>query len=91
MSEVWSTSDASCYGEPSIAAGGLSVGASGKLDTDRTTGEAAPTLYAAKTELGQRLWSIRERMLAAGETTLEWDEIDREVEHGRHRYDESMQ
>ncbi|MHB8118315.1 MAG: hypothetical protein ACYDHX_06280 [Methanothrix sp.] len=35
--------------------------------------------FKPKTPLGQRLWSIRKRIVASGETLLGWDEIEKEV------------
>lgn len=35
--------------------------------------------FKPKTPLGRRLWSIRKRIVASGETLLGWDEIDKEV------------
>jgi len=35
--------------------------------------------FEPKTLLGRRLWSIRKRIVASGETLLGWDEIEKEV------------
>lgn len=35
--------------------------------------------FEPKTPLGKRLWSIRKRIVASGETLLGWDEIEKEV------------
>lgn len=35
--------------------------------------------FKPQTPLGKRLWSIRKRIVASGETLLEWDEIEKEV------------
>ena len=35
--------------------------------------------FKPKTPLGRRLWSIRKRIVASGETLLGWDEIEKEV------------
>ena len=35
--------------------------------------------FEPKTPLGRRLWSIRKRIVASGETLLGWDEIEKEV------------
>ena len=35
--------------------------------------------FKPKTPLGWRLWSIRKRIVASGETLLGWDEIEKEV------------
>jgi hypothetical protein len=34
--------------------------------------------FKPKTPLGRRLWSIRKRIVASGETLLGWDEIEKE-------------
>ena len=35
--------------------------------------------FEPKTLLGRRLWSIRKKIVASGETLLGWDEIEKEV------------
>ena len=35
--------------------------------------------FEPETPLGKRLWSIRKRIVASGETLLGWDEIEKEV------------
>ena len=35
--------------------------------------------FEPQTPLGRRLWSIRKRIVASGETLLGWDEIEKEV------------
>jgi hypothetical protein len=35
--------------------------------------------FKPKTPLGHRLWSIRKRIVASGETLLGWDEIEKEI------------
>lgn len=42
-----------------------------------------PTVPATRTPLGARLAALRRRMLAAGVTTISWDDLDREL--GRER------
>lgn len=44
--------------------------------------------FVPQTSLGARLSAIRQRMLAAGQTTITWDELDREL--GRARSDERI-
>ena len=39
--------------------------------------------FEPKTLLGRRLWSIRKRIVASGETLLGWDEIEKEVAASR--------
>jgi hypothetical protein len=45
-------------------------------------GQDLPT-YRPRTSLGQRLWSIRARLIASGEPLLTWDDIDRELAERR--------
>lgn len=35
--------------------------------------------FEPNTPLGRRLWAIRKRIVASGETLLGWDEIEKEV------------
>jgi len=35
--------------------------------------------YHPRTELGQRLWNIRQRIVSSGIPLLDWDDIEREV------------
>ncbi|OGP88267.1 MAG: hypothetical protein A2156_14510 [Deltaproteobacteria bacterium RBG_16_48_10] len=35
--------------------------------------------YKPRTHLGQKLWGIRERIIASGEPLLTWEEIEREI------------
>jgi hypothetical protein len=39
--------------------------------------------YIARTSMGKRLWEIRQKILASGEPLLDWDDINREVQHRR--------
>jgi hypothetical protein len=39
--------------------------------------------FEPKTPLGRRLWAIRKRIVASGETLLGWDEIEKEVAASR--------
>jgi hypothetical protein len=48
------------------------------LKTDPHTQETGSS-FKPKTPLGRRLWSIRKRIVASGETLLGWDEIEKEV------------
>ena len=47
-----------------------------KLDTHP---QRISSTFEPKTPLGRRLWSIRKRIVASGETLLGWDEIEKEV------------
>lgn len=35
--------------------------------------------FEPKTPLGRRLWAIRKRIVASGETLLGWEEIEKEI------------
>ena len=41
--------------------------------------EVQPEEYVPRTELGRKLWEIRKRIVAAGEATMTWEDIEREV------------
>lgn len=53
-----------------------------------TTNERKPLSYRPKTPLGQRLWSVRERVVASGQPLLDWEDIEREIAESRRSYDE---
>jgi hypothetical protein len=40
--------------------------------------ESTPA-YEPRTPLGRRLWELREQILAEGEPTLDWDDLEREL------------
>jgi len=41
------------------------------------------TAYQPRTDLGKRLWEIRQRIVASGVPLLGWDEIERELAERR--------
>ena len=41
------------------------------------------TAYRPKTPLGQKLWKIRERIIASGEPLLSWEAIEHELDTQR--------
>lgn len=43
--------------------------------------------YHPRTPLGQRLWHLRERIVASGEPLLDWDDLDREIAERRGQAD----
>jgi hypothetical protein len=53
------------------------LASSSSLDTNH------PPAYVPRTELGGRLWAIRQRAIAAGETLLGWEEVEKEVAERR--------
>ena len=44
--------------------------------------------YQPRTSLGKRLWEIRGQIMASGERSLGWDEIEKEV--SEHRSDPGL-
>lgn len=63
--------------------GTLSVEDSGPHATDSMTSEQSDSQlveqYTPRTELGRRLWSIRQRIIASGATLMSAEEIDQEL------------
>ena len=73
------------YSMPPLVIGADSVT---KMYFYSTTNERKPLSYRPKTPLGQRLWSVRERVVASGQPLLDWEDIEREIAESRRSYDE---
>ena len=43
----------------------------------------ATIYYSPKTDLGKRLIEIRSRIVASGETLLDWDDLNKEITYRR--------
>ena len=41
--------------------------------------QSEPPAYRPRTPLGERLWAIRQRIIASGEPLLSWEELEREL------------
>ena len=49
----------------------------------KTAAAHTASSFEGKTSLGQRLWKIRSRLIAAGEPLLGWEEIEQEIAERR--------
>ena len=60
------------------------VGARVMKSEEEMVEETSPRIsYIPKTALGKKLLLIREKMIAAGESLLDWDEIQNEIDDRR--------
>lgn len=48
---------------------------------------SSPPIRTARTDLGKRLWEIRQKILASGEPLLDWNDIERELRERRGEQD----
>ena len=46
--------------------------------------------YRPRTPLGERLWAIRQRIVASGEPLLSWEDLERELAERRGEADETQ-
>ena len=56
------------------------------VDVECSAGELSDNCEAPfhpRTELGRRLWEIRQQIVAAGQANMSWDDVEREVAERR--------
>ncbi len=68
---------------PTSGAAHNSLKAHGVEKPDSAGNRPAPTSFVPRTELGRRLWRIRQRILASGQSLLDWEGIESELRERR--------